>query len=308
VDFDCDGHHELLVDAGAVAAIIAPRWGGGMLSFDILEREVGLGNVLQRHEEPYHFFSATDDIQLVDDDAATVDYTESAAYTPEQAARLWFDARPRMAFVEHFLGAGTTLDSWYRGRYRDVGDFADGAYEIAKTLKLPDEGEGLVHLGRSGTVEENGQRSLVRLEKSFVFTLSDPRLRVDYHLINRYFEPVRAWLGVEANLALPGTGEGSVPRFRVVGSGGEQEGELQGPLAMERVGYLELIDADHDLVVCVYLDEPRDVWMMPVETLQRIHGDVTLFPQGLSLLIHGDHDLWGSEEQQFSVRLEFLEY
>lgn len=307
VDFDCDGHRELLVEAGAVGAIISPRRGGGLVALDLLEHDAGLANVLHRHEEPYHFWGAGQEVQLVVEGTPPVTQAGAPIYTPEQAARLWFDDQPRLSFVDRFLSADTTLQNWYRGRYRDVGDFSNGEYEVAKTLRVPEEGAGEVHLGRSGNVEVAGRRALVRIEKSYVFTLADPRLRLDYHLINRYFEPVRAWFAVEINLMLPGTGRGLPCGFRAVGAGGERQGDVAGPLDLPRVGYLELTDPARDLAACLYLEEPRDAWLMPVETVNRVGGEVSTWNQGIALLLHGDQDLWGAEEQHFSVRLDFLE-
>ncbi len=302
MDYDCDGHDELVVEAGELGAIIAPRRGGAMIDLDLRDRYLGLGTVMRRHEEPYHLGVTPGDIQLVGD-GEPVNYTATSTMPEEVAEHLWVDRQGRHSFTDRFLAPGTSFDAWMRGCFRDVGDFADRPYEIMKQKEGTADGEGAIHLCRNGTVSDGDRDSLIRIEKSLYFSTDQPRLRVAYTLINRYFEPAAAHFGVEINLCLP---SGARARFNTVCADGDVEDRVGTPRELHRVAYLEIIDEEADLVICLYPDGPVDVWIMPVETVHRMDGRFVVIHQGIALLLHDDHDLWGAEERRIGMRLELL--
>lgn len=305
LDYDCDGYPELLLRSGLLGAVLAPQEGGALVSLDLLERDLPLGPVVSRRQEAYHVTSGQNEIQLVDEDEDSVDLVASAESTAELDSVMWFDDHPRLSFLDHFLGPETHLQNWYRGCYMEAGDFVTAPYEIITQQEPTGDDEMSVLLGRSGTVDVGGQQSLVRIEKRFVFSRTLPRLRVEYRLINRYFEPVRTHFGVEINLLLPG-GISGRSRFKAVCGEEDLTGDLAEVRELQGVGYLELLDEASDLVVCVYVEEPTDLWTMPVETVNRVDGNLQRVHQGVSLLFHRSTDLWGSEEQSLGLRLEFM--
>ncbi len=304
LDFDCDGFPELMVRSGSLGAVIAPHRGGGLSSLDLLDRARSLGPVMRRHQEGYHVTSGQNEIQLVDDDEDSVNVVASLESTAELDSAMWFDLNPRLSFLDHFLGPETHLQSWQRGCYLEAGDFVTEPYQVMTEQEPTGEDEQVVQLGRSGTLEEAGKTSLVRVEKRFVFSRTLPRLRVEYRLVNRYFEPVRTHFGVEINLMLPGGIDGRAT-YSAVSGDDDLMGDLTVPRELTGVSYLELVDESCDLVVCCYIEEPADLWMMPVETVNRVAGGLGRNHQGVGLLIHRATDLWGSEEQSLNLRLEF---
>jgi len=241
VDFDCDGRRELLVDSGEIGAIISPHRGGGLMSLELKDRDVALGSVMRRHAEPYHGQASCTDIQLVLEDEDEATEPGIPAVPQEEEIRPWFDRRARLSFMDHFLDPGTTAENWSRNLYREAGDFLDAPYEILRQRDEPPENTGVLQMGRNGTVRTEAGSSLVRVEKKFLFSTTMPRVRVEYRLINRYFEPAPAWFGIEANFALFGSGS-SPARFRAMCAASDVEGRVAGPRELQRVGYLELID------------------------------------------------------------------
>ncbi len=309
VDFDCDGRQELLVDSGQLGAIISPHRGGGLMTLELKDRDVGLGSVLRRHAESYHQEPTSTDIQLVggdesyDDDEITA--STSSHLRLDEETRPWVDSRARLSFMDHFLGPGTTAENWARNCYREAGDFLDAPYEIIRERDDHPDDTGVLLLGRNGTVQTESGRSLVRVEKKFLFSTAMPRVRVEYKLINRYFEPAPAWFGVEANFALFG-GDGAAAGFRAMCASADVEGSVASPRELQRVGYLEIIDEQADLVLCLYLEEAMDVWLAPVQTVTRSRDGVHKLQQGVSVMVHGVQDLWGSEESPIQFRIEFV--
>jgi len=301
-DLDCDGNHELIVKTEAIGAVISPSRGGCLTALDLASRDLALGDVMRRYEEPCHLAISETDLQLVHGGRA-MDLSGMPLIPSEEAALLGFDARGRHSFVDHLLDANTTLESWRRGCFRDAGDFAGFPYEVMTHKKKLGDHEHGVLLGRNGTIEEGGRSSLVRIEKSFVFSTAHSRLRASYRLINRYFEPARVWFGTELNLALPG---GSSSRYDAVCSAGDVSGAIDHAIELKHVGYLELLDEEADLVICFYMDDPMDLWLTPVETVHRFGGLYHHIHQGVSLMLHDNRDLWGTEEQRIEFKVEFL--
>ena len=306
VDFDCDGHEELLVRAGTLAGIVAPQRGGALLALDLTERELPLGPVMRRRQEPYHVTSGENAVQLVGDDEDSVDFVGSLESTAELDERMWFDDHGRLSFVDHFLAPGTHLQSWYRSCFREAGDFVEQPYEIVTEQEPTGDDDLALLLGRSATVKEGGKHSLVRVEKRFVFSRSLPRMRVQYRLVNRYFEPVRTHFGVELNLMLPGLSSGQANYSAVCGDD-DLMGGLDEPRELRGVSYLELLDEACNLVVCCYVEDATDLWLMPVETVNPAGGGLDRLPQGVGLMFHTNADLWGSEEFALTLRLEFMQ-
>lgn len=302
LDLDCDGNPELVVKTKPIGAVISPSRGGCLTALDLSERDLALGEVIRRYEEPCHLAVTDTDLQLVHGDR-TMDMSGMPVIPAEQATRLGFDATGRHSFVDYLLDANTTLQSWCKGCFRDSGGFAGHPYQVMTHKKKLGENEHGVLLGRNGTIEEAGRSSLVRIEKSYIFSTAHPRLRASYRLINRYFEPARVWFGTEFNLALPG---GPSARYDAVCSTGDVSGAIDHPIELQHVGYLELLDEEADLVICFYMDDPMDLWLTPIETVHRFGDQYHHIHQGVSLLLHDNRDLWGTEEQRIEFKIEFL--
>jgi alpha-amylase len=146
-DLDADLQPEVLLTDADVAAYLKPDQGGGVYELDFRPRRFNVLNVLARRPEGYHRKMAAaargqgnsgGGVQSIHDLVAV----KSAGLEDLTT----YDRAPRFLFIDHFIGADTSLDGMAHGRFQERGDFATGAYRIV------DKGAGAVTLRRDGNI------------------------------------------------------------------------------------------------------------------------------------------------------------
>ena len=309
-DHDADGRDEIRVRTPHFSAIIDPDQGGGFWELDLRKRNIALHSSLSPVEEPYHQRVVGNEILLVDDDADTLPSIGPSSEAEPALATLTIDRVPRGAFQDHFLGPETSLESFARRQFRELGDFAAEPYEVLKTVG-PNGGEaGSVSVGRSGVVKDVDRTMLLRVEKTYRFSTSRARLHVEHELQNRSREAASVWHGLEWTFGIPST---RVDKVTVMTLGEGDDGEQQawsladGPVDLGEHSWFEWEDAGSELAIVVELDRPMRLWWAPVSTVamgtDRFHDIV----QGNTLLMHGPAEIWGTEKQDLKIRFDFIQ-
>ena len=311
-DHDADGEDEVLVRTPHFSVIIDPGRGGGFWELDLRKRNIALHSSLSPVEEPYHQRVAGNEVLLVDEDEEEITLPPVASVTSAEPAlaTLTIDRIPRGAFQDHFLGPETTLESFARRQFRELGDFAAEAYEVIKTAE-PNGGEsGAITVGRSGVVKDLERTLLLRVEKTFRLSTSRARLQVERELENRSRDPASVWYGLEWTFGIPST---RVDKVTVMTLGEGDDGEQVawnlggGPVDLGEHSWFEWEDAGSELAIVVELDRPMRLWWVPITTVcmgtDRFHEIV----QGNTLLMHGPTEVWGSEKQVLQLRIDFIQ-
>jgi hypothetical protein len=312
-DHDANGRDEVMVRTPHFSAIIDPGFGGGFWELDLRKRNIALHSSLSPVEEPYHQRVVGNEVLLVDDeDDATETLPpigESASAEPALAT-LTIDRVPRGAFQDHFLGPETTLESFARRQFRELGDFAAEAYDVLKTVG-PNGGEsGSVAVGRSGVVKDVEHSMLLRVEKTYRFDTVRSRLQIEHELSNRSRDAASVWHGLEWTFGIPSTRADKVT-IMTLGEGDDGDQEVwrlsDGPLDLGEHSWFEWEDAGSELAIVVELERPMRLWWAPVTTVcmgqDRFHEIV----QGNTLLLHSRAEIWGSEKQSIQLRIDFLQ-
>ncbi|MEE2830336.1 MAG: alpha-amylase/4-alpha-glucanotransferase domain-containing protein, partial [Myxococcota bacterium] len=307
-DHDGDGVDEVLVRSEHLRAIIDPARGGGLSELDLRPMGIALLSALDPVAEPYHSTPAGTEVQLV--------FEEGEAETPaarEEEGRL--DAFPalarlavgsmrRGAFLDHFLGPETTLASFARRQFRELGNFADGSYDLISPSGRSVDGE--LAVGRSGVVKDGETSALFRVEKTYRFDLEHPRMTLEHSISNRSRDPASSWFGLEWTFGLPLGHAGGVS-LKTQGESGEQVFRLtDGPAEISDVSWLEWEDRESGLAIVLELDRPHGVWWLPVQTIARGPEGWREDIQGNTFLFHGPAEIWGHEERRFQLRIGFL--
>ena len=305
-DFDGDGSDELMVRTGTLQAIIDAPTGGGLVELDLLGPGLGLLCGFDPIEEPYHRFCSGTEIQLVDSEGELVG---PAGGEPGREAvpaldRVAVGRLRRGAFVDHFLGPETSIGSFSRGQYRELGDFAGGAYDVLAVQGEARAGEAAV--GRSGVVGEGEERALLRIEKTYRFDLKNPALTLIHRMANLSRDPAAGWFGLEWSFGIPsGKPEGVL--LKVQGPEGPATYRLEdGPVALPAASWFEWEDPAAGLTLVIELDSPHALWWMPVVTVAQGPAGWREDVQGNTLLFHSRADIWGDEERRFTLRAAFL--
>jgi len=312
-DHDADGRDEALVRTPHFSAILDPGRGGGFWELDLRKRNIALHSSLSPVEEPYHQRTVGNEVSLVldeDDEPDTLPPVDAGATAEPALAQLVVDRVPPGAFQDHFLGPETTLESFARRQFRELGDFADGAYEIVKNLE-PNGGDfGSIVLGRSGVVKDVERTLLLRIEKTFQFSVSRPRLQVERELENRSRDPASVWYGLEWTFGVPSTRLDKVT-MRTLGASADDDQVAwtldDGPVDLGEHAWFEWEDAGSELAIVVEMDRPIRLWWAPVKTVcmgtDRFHE----IAQGNTLLMHAPLEVWGTEKQSLQLRIDFIQ-
>lgn len=304
-DYDGDGSEEVLVRTSSLQAIVDPGSGGGLFELDLRDQAVALLSGLDPIREPYHQAPSGTEVQLVvegQDRAESED--EPQPEVVPALDRLSVGRLRRGAFLDHFLGPETTISSFARGQYREVGDFADARYQLVTASN--GGGDGEVTVGRSGVVKKGEESSLLRVEKTYRFDLEHPRLTVVHRTSNRSRDPASGWFGLEWTFGLPsGSADGVTLKVQTAEGPGSHR-LAEGPVEIPPCSWLEWEDAEAGLAIVMELDVPHSLWWIPISTVARGPAGWREDTQGNTLLFHAPTDVWGGEEQRFELKLAFL--
>jgi hypothetical protein len=181
-----------------------------------------------------------------------------------------YDQHPRMTFIDHFLADDTSLDGLARGRYRERGDFASGAYELVAHK------DKSVQLRRRGNID--GRE--VTVDKTL--TLEGARLACSYR-VSAPGAPFDVTFAPEINLTLL-AGDAQDRYYRVPGrtlSTDERKLASRGEL---EAGPLELVNDWDKFFVRVSSLPATMTWRYPLETASQSEGGFERTYQGSVIL------------------------
>lgn len=308
-DHDADGRDEVLVRTPHFAAIVHPGSGGCLSELDLRQRGIAMLSALSPVEEPYHTRLVGNEVLLVpDDDQAALPSLPGTERGEPALASLTIDRVPRGSFQDHFLGPETTLESFARRQFRELGDFALEPYDIMKTTSPNGAEFGSVSVGRSGVVRDTGHSLLLRVEKAFRFDLDRPRLTVAHVLSNRSREPANTWFGLEWTFGLPGSDASAVTLKTMDADDNERIVCLaDGPVDLGEHSWLEWEDRKGKTAIVIEIGRPMGVWWVPVRTVHEGPSGLVETVQGNTLLLHAPMSIWGEEQQELQLRVDFID-
>ncbi len=187
IDYDLDGHVEVLHEGSTQNVYLSPFAGGAVVEWDVAGRNAV--DVIARREEPYHAR-----LRGEGDSGTGVSRLEEPLRVREPGLEklLHYDRRRRLVFQAYLLTGRPTLASALRSRTIELGDFANGEFKL----------NGKATLERSETISRGRVPTTIRMTKEFRFGKGRPDIELQIGLsADRSFH---AQLVVEANLALPG--------------------------------------------------------------------------------------------------------
>lgn len=311
-DHDADGRDEVLVKTTFLSAVVHPGEGATLSELDLRQAAIALHSSLSPVEEPYHQrFAGTEVALVLEDEAGAMMPVLPVEQKVEPVlAGLTLEKVARRSFQDLFLGPETTLSSWARRQFRDLGTFASDPWVLMKSV-APGNGDhpeiGEVILGRSGVVKDLDNALLLRLEKRFGFDPDKARLTVDDTIVNRSRDAASVWFGLEWTLGLLGGNPDKVTIKSLGGNEDEIVAKLSdGPADLGEAAWLEIEDRGAGLAMVIELSRPMNLWWAPVTTIHQGADRFVETVQGSTLLMHAPLQIWGQEEQRLQVRIDFL--
>lgn len=264
LDFDGDGHRELVVETPVLNLVFSPQHGGSLVELDYKPTAINLLDTMTRREEGYHrkLLQLAEQKRQGGRDGVTSIHDLLAVKEQGLERKLVYDWYRRVALIDHFLNPNTTLEAFSRSQYGEDGDFVLEPYTFETT---EEGGRVTVELRRSGTVWVNGKACPVALRKAVTVRPDAQELDVRIRIKNEGQGAVRLWYGSEWNFALL-AGKAPDRYFEIPGRSLRQR-HLASVGAEPEVEEIDLVDEWQGLKIRVLLSPEAEVWRFPVESV-----------------------------------------
>ncbi|MDI6757204.1 MAG: DUF1926 domain-containing protein [Endomicrobiia bacterium] len=194
-DIDKDGRDEIAIEGKSQNLYLSPARGGCLYEWDVYEPASNMLNVLTRRYEAYHekIKQSLPAAKESSDGASTIHgIVKMKEKNLERYLNYdWYD---RASLLDHFFGAGVSLEDFRECRFKDLGDFTLEPY-TAEIIG------GKITLRREGTVRTAaGARNIV-VEKTLTPSAASAGFTVAYKITNASVSPAEFMFGSEFNLA-----------------------------------------------------------------------------------------------------------
>ena len=267
VDFDGDGLAELLVESPQINCYITPERGGSVFELDFKPRLVNVLDILTRRPEGYHARLAKAGDQAGGGEQVASIHDLVLTKEPNLQSHLHYDWYQRASLVDHFFGAGTTVETLWQARYPELGDFVTQPYSSKVSRRA---GTLRVVLEREGAVWDGDRRHVVKIRKTVTFTDGSSALDIEYRFTNGEARPIDLWFGVEFNVGLQA---GDAPdRYYYLDDGDLVDRILRSKGEIENVKAVGLRDEYLGVDVRIETDAETSFFRFPIETVSLSEG------------------------------------
>ena len=298
-DFDLDSAQELLIEGNALNLYVDLEGGGSIFEWDLRKHNYNLASTLARRPEAYHQtlkeYEEKRRAATAKGSGAREKGSGSGgeeALSPHEAVRvkeagldrfLNYDPYRRNCMIDHFLGPGTTLETWIKASYNEEGDFINGAYKA----ELENVGSKVLHvvLERDGHITTASGSRPVRVSKRLTLKPGSPNIRVLYTIQNTSNEELTAVFGSEWNINLLGGGHNPSAYYRVPGVELE-DAALDSTGEMRNVSELAVGNSWLDIEMVCRTNVEATFWRFPLETVSGSEAGFERVYQGSCLLLH----------------------
>ncbi len=297
IDYDCDGHEEILVSTADYSFTVSPGCGGSIAEIGYKPKHFNITDVMSRRPEAYHRKIA----KAADNPAgAEVKSIHDIVRVKEEGLEenLYYDSYDRRCFLDHFLSPGTTVEDFARARHDEEGDFLSKPYELTNTRESPEE--LILVLERKGYVCRTSRAIQAAIRKEFV--MSD-RAGIEAHYTIRSGEEFidSILFAVELNLTL--LAEDSEERYYELPGAGLKQNRMKSMGALDSVSLVRLVDHWMQVAIVIQYEPAASFWRFPIETVSQSEGGFEKTYQGSSVTAVWPLSLKSADTATFSVSL-----
>lgn len=196
LDYDLDGHDEILIDASPLSLGLSPARGGSLFELTYLPDCLNLTDVLTRRHEAYHrHLDQAVVVSGMSEDEVSSIHEVIKAKEPDLKRFLAHDPCRRVSLLDRFFPHEPQAETLSSNQMPETGDFVQGVYEVRRVETVGEDVQ--VELYREGMVGQNrvGLTKTIRLS-------AGSKLKVSYGLEGLGGEPAEAVFGSEFNLNL----------------------------------------------------------------------------------------------------------
>jgi len=265
VDFDCDGHNELVVETDVINLFFAPGAGAHLFEFDFKPKAFNIIDTMTRREEGYHrkLLELAQKRRENEYDDGVASIHDILSVKEEGLEKyLNYDWYRRTSLVDHFLHPQTELEYFAKAQYGEQGDFVDHPYSVHVSKQ---EKDLIARFARNGHVWVGDEFVPVYLSKSVTIRPKSSEISVRYLLKNNHTKAIQLWFGTEFAFSLLA---GNAPdRYYIVENVDLDDNRLASTGATNDVKSIKLRDEWLGLEIEVVSAQKADIWRFPIETI-----------------------------------------
>ncbi|MBN2208512.1 MAG: DUF1926 domain-containing protein [Candidatus Coatesbacteria bacterium] len=292
-DIDSDGLDEIVVENRRLACILSTI-GGAMVELDCRSSFTNILDTLSRHKEAYHAHLRKSGDSGGDSAHASIHDRRYEA-SDRVLRNLNYDWHQKWSFLDHFLPVGMDLANVQDAKYRDLGDFVKGRYEVdtscsGKAAVVSFKRRGAVHLGHIPQP--------ITLKKRFTIGTESGRIVCDYSLEYGGQESLDAVFAVEFSFACYGGKDNC--HFASGGASWEELGETAKPKGVRAI---RLVDPYRGFTVLLSFDVAADVFRFPLHTVSQSESGFELIQQATTIVVQWPLRFAGGERTERRIEL-----
>ncbi|MBI3590272.1 MAG: DUF1926 domain-containing protein [Candidatus Melainabacteria bacterium] len=178
IDYDCDGHDEIIVETETQNVYISPGLGGTILEHDFRPKNINLTNTISRKKELYH-------------------NSENQKSELLQNGNLIYDNYSKLNSIDHFLEKGFDLKRCKSNQLHHLTKEIIHPYQVEKIKAKEETCKITLTSNIDLKLEANPQ---IELKKQISLRSGDSSLTFDYTLINKSANKIDFIFAVEFNI------------------------------------------------------------------------------------------------------------
>ena len=280
IDFDADGHDEILVETGIHDAYFKPDQGAMLFEYDFKPAAKNLLDTMTRRPEGYH--NQLQNAVYVEDFEKGGDQTASIhdlILTKERDLykKLKYDAYQRRSLIDHVFPEDCSLESFENVKYREIGDFYDQPYRMINQIRNNDSIE--IHFKRDGRINDQP----VSIQKAVRLQNEQAHMEITYQLTNHSPEPISFLFAVEFNYGLQ-AGQAD-DRYYYDANGRLEHSFLNSSGVLPKAKMIGLRDDYLKIDIQLKSEQAEEIWRTPVETISLSEGGFERVYQSSSVLM-----------------------
>lgn len=264
VDFDCDGFKEIIVTGTNTNYFIDPAGGGKIVELDYFPLGMNLIDILGRRREAYHHKLEEFKGSSVDNDTTQSIHDKIKVKEEGLENFLHYDRYRRGILVDHFFPEEISIDGLAREQYDELGDFADGIFQLTSVDHYVDRIE--ISMTRTGCVQQRDKKLPVQIEKKIVIQAKQDCFTAFYEISNLSNTEVLSTLfGSEICIALM---DGhSEERYYISDSAAPEPRFLDSTGFVESSRMMGFVDEQNDITIRISTEYEAGWFRYPIETV-----------------------------------------
>lgn len=301
-DFDKDGYNEIVLESDRFSLFFSPRNGGALFELDLKEKALNILDTMTRREEAYHRKlreALSPDHTAVKSEVASIH--DLVLMKEENLDRhLNYDWYRRSSLIDHFLRPDTTLESFYKAKYGEQGDFVNQPYQA----KISKKGKAVtLTLERDGHVWVGSDWVPVQVCKKISLQPKADSIDIHYRLTNKHTQPATLWFGAESAFALMA---GDAPdRYYSCPGTPLADARLASIGELSDIQELMLIDEWLGLMTRLVVEQPATFWRFPIETVSLSEAGFERVYQCSVVMPHWSLELQPGESRDLKLQYMF---